>query len=117
MARTLRRQLERFHAASRLCHWCRKPTVLKSLWRLQNWGNKPFPDNMATIDHLHSKMSPLRSQRFPPQTITHVLACRKCNQERSRIELKAKLDLQRIKSGHSHAVGRKPSPNLPDMRR
>lgn len=63
------------------CHWCGVETVLErpegSLRRNHN------PENLATLDHIYS--------RFEPQRKTNkdaVLACHRCNNERSKWQSK-----------------------------
>lgn len=97
MARSLRRQLERLHAASSACFWCKEPTRLLSVRALQALWCKPLPADMATVDHLFSKMSDHRWNQQLGKS-SHVLACRGCNLRRSREELKDKIDVQRYKS-------------------
>lgn len=102
MARSLRRQLSRMHAASSACHWCRRATKLLSVEELQRLWRKPLPPDMATIDHLYSRFT---SERYgqKPGTSSHVLACRGCNLQRSREELKNNVDVQRYKSAMGSA--------------
>jgi len=58
---------------------------------------KKLPDNMATIDHLYSRMDPRRYVQNGNET-SHVLACRKCNLERSKEDLLKCAELHKIKS-------------------
>jgi len=59
------------------CHWCRKPTVLTNLSR------SSIPSNAATVDHLISRLSPHRWVRKKPNQRRKVLACCRCNTNRS----------------------------------
>jgi hypothetical protein len=58
------------------CYWCKRVTVF------MNPADGRLPDDAATLDHLYSRLNPDRDR--DPHTA--VLACRKCNQERARLE-------------------------------
>src|SRR5690348_16554359 len=63
------------------CHWCGKPVraiVAKS--------GEPTPHDMATVDHLDSRLSPNRGKAQGHRT---VLACFECNQKRNDDEVTA----------------------------
>lgn len=63
----------------KICFWCKV--------KVKDYGNReeeqkigiPDPDDMATIDHTKS-----RFLRIKGEVVEKVLACNKCNQERSR---------------------------------
>jgi hypothetical protein len=82
------------------CYWCRKRT------RLVNPENGVNPPDMATIDHLYSRLDENRQKanhgiikrdyKGRQIIVRHVLACFTCNQERGRLECKlSKLNEQR----------------------
>lgn len=73
------------------CHWCGIETV--SLTHEETKGKLP-PLNMATLDHLHSRLDPARLEAVKPGECRTVLACWKCNHERGREEQK-RLGLQK----------------------
>lgn len=59
------------------CCWCNGemiPTNGKHI--------KHQPANLATLEHLDDKWSPMRG-KWPPGTKRRALACRKCNNDRS----------------------------------
>jgi hypothetical protein len=62
------------------CHWCGcKTQIFES-------PNKSCPPNGATIDHLISRLNPLRYKlEYYPQEL-FVLSCYSCNQNRGRKE-------------------------------
>lgn len=65
------------------CHWCGRVTVLASLI-----GKRRQFAELATIDHLYSRLHPLRSapKRHPREERT-VIACHECNLRRSQREV------------------------------
>lgn len=74
----------RMHRADPHCFWCGRETVLT--------GHINAP-NLATIDHLYSRLHP---QRRAPRghdrdVVLHVLACWTCNQARSHAEQRGKM--------------------------
>jgi len=68
------------------CHWCGCLTVL-----IEGRGSheKEYPPNMATLGHLDSRLSENRGKRSGEYR--RVLACHRCNNARSRAEMKATL--------------------------
>jgi hypothetical protein len=68
-------------AANPHCFWCGK---LMRLVELPRGG--PMPSDAATIDHLYSRLHPRRLM-FSGEP-RRVLACSKCNNDRSREETK-----------------------------
>lgn len=62
------------------CHWCGCRTVLRS----PTLGRGRPPQNLATVDHLWSRFSPLRRQHEHGPL---VLACHECNAVRNEIDL------------------------------
>lgn len=75
-----------------LCYWCGIATI----WYSESKGRPPV--NSATIDHLDGRLSLYRGQGGN-QELRHVLACWRCNNERSHAQRAANVDLQRISSG------------------
>lgn len=77
-----------------LCCWCRRPMR-------KSWTHKqgvPVPDDLATIEHLDSRLNPERGQH--PGERRHRLACAKCNHQRGAEEDKRlSLDERRQLSG------------------
>lgn len=68
---------ERLFAQSPLCHWCKRTTELPPYGpsiRVEGWH--------ATVDHLFARGHPLRGTPTPGIE-RHVLACARCNTERS----------------------------------
>ncbi|HWG06018.1 MAG TPA: hypothetical protein VG271_13475 [Beijerinckiaceae bacterium] len=79
-----RRQLVRlFERQNGLCFWCKKPM---HLW-VHVQGETP-PIDSCTIDHLDSRLSPMRG-KHPHGEIRHVASCWKCNNERANEEHRA----------------------------
>ncbi len=60
-----------------LCHWCKKPMVLT------NQSKGRLPENACTIDHVISRYSIYRWLKKKRNVKRRVLACFKCNHERS----------------------------------
>lgn len=56
------------------CHWCDQPVFLPIR------GN-PLPPNTATLDHVFTKGDP-RRENPPTGSISHVVACFTCNNQR-----------------------------------
>jgi hypothetical protein len=75
-----RQRLMRLFKQDCRCYWCRRPTELVVLEKHRN----DYPDNMATIDHLNSRLSEHRGKLTGPQT---VLSCYRCNHTRGRLEV------------------------------
>ena len=64
------------------CYWCGQPVI--------DWVARrrvPTPDNAATIDHLHSRLSPERGKHHGEYTL--VVACNACNNRRGEEEQRA----------------------------
>lgn len=86
----LKRRRAKLHARDPQCHWCRTPTVLIE-------GHvRHKPANMATIDHLDDRFSPLRGTMGGQERT--VLACDACNNRRGQERQRAVVDVQRAKS-------------------
>lgn len=65
------------------CHWCKCLTV----WENSSAGEVE-PDNLATVDHLFSRLSGKKTGDNNSKQVT-VLSCKKCNQDRAKAEEKA----------------------------
>lgn len=63
------------------CHWCGRLTQLLSGKEGERM-RRIFPDDMATVDHLDTKLSGRRSPGGGHEERT-VLACRVCNEKRA----------------------------------
>ena len=68
------------HGTSR-CFWCECELVKYPLEK-----GETLPHNYATIDHLYSKLHPLR-KTYPTGERRLVLSCHKCNDERNELEI------------------------------
>jgi hypothetical protein len=91
--RKLKKQRTKMFAENPHCYWCGKELVL---WE---GDSGKMPDNGATIDHLYSRLHPLRLKKTGD--LRRVLSCRWCNNERSREETKVLYnDKHRKKSGN-----------------
>jgi hypothetical protein len=75
-----RKQKLRLYAEDPRCYWCGIETILTNISRL---GSKVNP-RMATVDHTISRFDP---RRWVKGEGKKVLACFKCNQERSAKEV------------------------------
>ena len=96
MTANAKKQRNRFHAMNPLCHWCGEETELASV------VTEP---HHATIDHLNSRMSPLRhAPQTYPYELRHVLSCYGCNQRRAYEE--------RLASGKSRTLAMKGTDEL-----
>lgn len=80
-----RKQRERlFREQGGLCYWCKVPMSQPSRGPDRH-KRKNFADNEATLDHLDSRLSPTRRQRCDGE-LRHVVACRRCNEQRGKEE-------------------------------
>lgn len=77
------------------CHWCHKFTVLYTLRR-----HEKAPDDMATLDHLYSRLNPERKPNLCGEERT-VLACWGCNFERGKDEY-AQLSIEEKRKRSNH---------------
>ena len=78
------------------CRWCGVEVVYFELQK-----NQRTPDNFATIDHLKDRNNPTRRE-VGMKAITLVLACNKCNWERSETERKnTPIEVLRERSGNN----------------
>jgi 5-methylcytosine-specific restriction endonuclease McrA len=73
--RTIRRRL---FDADPHCHWCHCRTV----WWVKATNHKNKPPNAATLDHLISRLNPLRYKMPSYPKELFVLACQSCNHKR-----------------------------------
>ncbi|MDY0074173.1 MAG: hypothetical protein RBR77_16190 [Thauera sp.] len=80
------RHLKRLWQADQRCHWCRQVTRLPPSPLYGSAGitaDRCLP--LATVDHLYSRLHPLRDLDGPSTAHT-VLACKACNAARCRQE-------------------------------
>ena len=92
MSSSLSRHRERLWRRDNRCYWCGKPTRLLSIVR----GRRP--DDMATIDHLFSRLDKDRKDINRTAEVQgysggvfegrRVLSCYACNHSRGRLECK-----------------------------
>lgn len=76
-----RRQLAHLFGQQKgLCFWCKKLMHLGELAQRTS-----SPHDLCTLDHLDSRLNPMRGKR-PPGEVRHVAACWKCNNERANEE-------------------------------
>lgn len=99
-----RRRLFRLWEKNRCCHWCKRETLL--IFRPASIQHNKFRvlDNEATIDHLRDRYEGRLQVVHEEQT---VLACWKCNNDRSREATSnvPKEELhKRAKNGHGNIV-------------
>lgn len=73
-----------------VCHWCGIECVLPKHCR----GIKPLPKNMATLDHLYSRLNPERTSQNRKEV---VLSCIKCNKGRAIQETKVTFKAEQIR--------------------
>lgn len=78
------------------CFWCGVEVVL--------FGGGP---NLATIDHLYSRLHPLRASKHASghdrANVLHVLACTACNSERGTCDLAKRVFIPRLESRREFA--------------
>lgn len=72
MTTNARRRWEKWSKDPR-CHWCKRFTVPFP----SGLPGEPYPDFMATLDHIHHRSSPNRGK-----DTSAVLSCWACNQKR-----------------------------------
>lgn len=92
-----RRQRDRLFKRQRgRCCWCRQP--MRRTWNHRD--GQTTPPDLATIEHLDSRLSPERGQH--PGERRHRLACAKCNHQRGVDEVnQLSLDEKHRRSGRS----------------
>lgn len=82
MCNKIAKQRRRLFSQNPHCYWCGK----KVRWiKYKKRYVGCLPDDAATIDHLYSRLSPLRNIKAHGE-VRHVLSCYKCNHERGRQE-------------------------------
>lgn len=63
------------------CYWCK---IEVKIYPQEEYLGKPLPDDTATLDHLKSR----NVGRVKGENTPKVLACRKCNEKRARLEIR-----------------------------
>lgn len=81
MTRQTRERRERLFRKHPYCFWCSRRLVHPRAYTDYR-GQRP--DNMATLDHLDDRCSPLRGAFTNSKHERTVLACRECNERRGR---------------------------------
>ena len=97
MSKSLKAVRDRLWKKNPHCRYCGVVTILPQhvikgrdgLHRLRH-----FPDNMATIDHLRSRLDPERGNHIPSER-RYILSCNKCNNKRGKKEV-SELDLEKL---------------------
>lgn len=74
MSKSTRRRRHNLWRKDPHCYWCGVVTVEVVVAKFE----KP-PDNLATLDHLHSRYDP---RRGATHGVASVLSCLRCNNER-----------------------------------
>ena len=84
------------------CYYCKKQMV-------KRWPHRPgetIPDNLATLEHLDSRLNPMRG-RFVNE-LRHAVVCKSCNEAKAAEEV-ARLGLEelrrRARNGHEKEDG------------
>ena len=81
-----REQRDRLYDKQRgKCYWCKRP--MRKRWVHRD--GVPTPDDIATLEHLDSRLSPSRGMFS--QEIRHAVACRACNLQRGVAEEKGEV--------------------------
>jgi len=81
-----RRQIVRlFKQQKGLCHWCKRPMLAPGTY--VGVKGVRMPDDVCTLDHLDSRLNPLRGKLNG--CVRRVAACAKCNGERASTEVAA----------------------------
>lgn len=88
-----RKRVWLWHRQRGACYWCHRSIVI-----INKYLKYP-PDNLATFEHLDSRLSPERGRHPGERRV--VLACLRCNNERAHAEERALplAELQRRASG------------------
>lgn len=95
MSKKTARRRRRLWDADPHCYWCGQLTVELNL--------KPYekpPGNLATLDHLRSRLDVTRGTTLAVST---VLSCLRCNNERAAAE-QARLPLHELRRRSGHGV-------------
>lgn len=85
-SKTKRQQLFFMWKRNPSCHWCGRDTMLVLRTEAHPHNKVPPRDDEATIDHLRSRFDPTRQEPNLNHEFRRVLACWRCNNERSRAE-------------------------------
>lgn len=85
-------KLYELHHSDPHCHWCGVETITPKaitkryeIYKLPAKERKKelYPPNMATVDHLYSRLNPVRAYyKRTKRDIPVVLSCAQCNHER-----------------------------------
>ena len=80
MAKKKRQKKEKLYAKDPFCFWCRRSLSIYGILL----SGQPHPEDMATLDHLRSRLNPERRNGLDyPGQIQIVLSCPGCNKARS----------------------------------
>ncbi len=80
MAGQLKRRRERLFKKHPFCYWCNCELI-------ESTKKNRRKHNVATIDHLRSRLDPSRQIPNYDSNIRTVLSCRRCNNERAKEEV------------------------------
>ncbi len=82
-----RRRLASLWLSDSRCHWCEHETflILAPVKANGTMRHAPIHERQATLDHLDSRLSGTRVERYDGEERT-VLACRQCNEQRGATE-------------------------------
>lgn len=98
------------------CHWCGCVTILPDDILKDDHERIPYTENMATVDHLYTRLTGLRYTMPSINGCNTVLACNKCNNDRNRVEEKM-IGIEelrrRAESGRAHLRVKEPWKNFP----
>lgn len=84
---SLKRRRTRLWKQDKRCYYCGIETVLPENFLSKSGRLKVTPKNLATIEHLRSRLNPHRTEKNKGNEIRRVLACWQCNQERGAQEV------------------------------
>lgn len=89
LCKNQRKRRKRLLSENPYCHWCGKGVFE---YKVQKGNTEP--DDMATLDHLRSRLHPLKRAPNGGEPLT-VLSCRKCNHLRGAEEERS-LELEKL---------------------
>lgn len=78
-----RKQRQKLWNENPHCYYCGILTVPPEIRTKEQVEKGYYFDNMATLEHLFSRLNPKRYEKHKFKTVRHVLACYKCNNDKS----------------------------------
>jgi 5-methylcytosine-specific restriction enzyme A len=97
--RRKKRRVKRLWQENPRCFWCGQITILPRKFK----HHEKIPRNLATLDHLRSRLNENRCEPNPNNRERSVLSCWQCNFERGNREVK-NLPIEELHNRSSHGT-------------